>query len=319
MDPLDHGRKETFDFEERSKWEPQWIGKLNEVSQQSTETPAMSLLRAWSPYIIVAGLLVITRTVDTVQAALRHEYVTLSITDIFGSGISTSSQPLYLPGFIFIVASLATYFIHNMSKKRHYIRAWSDSLKTTFSAATALIFAVPMVQVFLNSATDELASMPLVLAEGVSNMVGGLWPMFAPAIGALGAFISGSNTVSNMMFSLFQFGTAESIGLGATGAGIVVALQAVGGAAGNMICVHNVVAASATVGLVDREGDLIRQALIPMTYYILAAGVLGMALITGGANPWYLAWLVIIGLFLAFMLTNKGAVGEQNISHSLQK
>lgn len=44
-----------------------------------------------------------------------------------------------------------------------------------------------------------------------------------------------------------------------------------------MICVHNVVAASATVGLVGQEGNLIRKALIPMTYYVLAAGMLGMA------------------------------------------
>ena len=52
---------------------------------------------------------------------------------------------------------------------------------------------------------------------------------------------------------------AEQIGLGAAGAGTVVALQAIGGAAGNMICVHNVVAASATVGLVNREGEIIRM------------------------------------------------------------
>ena len=53
---------------------------------------------------------------------------------------------------------------------------------------------------------------------------------------------------------------------------MVVASQAVGGAAGNMVTVHNVVAAAAVVGLVGREGDLIRRPAIPMTYYLLAAG-----------------------------------------------
>ena len=75
------------------------------------------------------------------------------------------------------------------------------------------------------------------------------------------------------MFSLFQFSTAEQIGASPL---IIVAAQAVGGAAGNMITVHNVVAASATVGLLGKEGALIRKTLIPMTYYCLATGLIAL-------------------------------------------
>jgi lactate permease len=75
------------------------------------------------------------------------------------------------------------------------------------------------------------------------------------------------------MFSLFQFSTAQQVGAVPA---VVVASQAVGGAAGNMITVHNVVAASATVGLVGREGDLIRKTVIPMTYYCMLAGVISL-------------------------------------------
>ena len=169
-----------------------------------------------------------------------------------------------------------------------------------------LLLAVPMVQVFINSASDSLASMPIVLAEGVSAAVGQAWPMFAPLIGAMGAFVAGSNTISNMMFSLFQFSTAEQIGLGAAGAGTVVALQAIGGAAGNMICVHNVVAASATVGLVNREGEIIRMTLIPMTYYIVQGGFIGLALLAGGFNMWWIAAVIWGSAVLLFMSRNRG-------------
>jgi len=55
----------------------------------------------------------------------------------------------------------------------------------------------------------------------------------------------------------------------------MVALQAVGGAAGNVICVHNVVAASAVVGLTGREGDVIRKTLLVFAYYSLTAGAVG--------------------------------------------
>src|SRR5699024_4889302 len=106
------------------------------------------------------------------------------------------------------------------------------------------------------------------------------WPLIGPWIGALGAFVAGSNTVSNLMFSLFQHATADRIGVPPES---VVAAQAAGGAAGNMITVHNVVAASAVVGLVGREGDVLRQTVLPMTYYLLVSGSLAYILVNGVA------------------------------------
>ena len=115
--------------------------------------------------------------------------------------------------------------------------------------------------------------MPVVMADVVADSLGQAYPLFASGIGALGAFIAGSNTVSNMMLSQFQFNVAAQLGL--SGA-LMVALQAVGAAAGNMIAIHNVVAASATVGLLGREGRTLRMTAIPTAYYLLASGVLGM-------------------------------------------
>ena len=130
----------------------------------------------------------------------------------------------------------------------------------------------------------DLPSMPIAMAQWVASTVGDVWPLFAPLIGALGAFIAGSNTVSNLMFSLFQFSVAE--GLALSGA-LIVALQAVGAAAGNMIAIHNVVAASATVGLLGQEGATLRRTIIPTIYYVLMAGVLGLlaAYVIGVGDP----------------------------------
>ena len=111
------------------------------------------------------------------------------------------------------------------------------------------------------------------MAQWVSLNVGEIWPMFAPTIGAFGAFIAGSNTVSNLMFVLFQFGVAQNLGISMA---MVVALQAVGAAAGNMIAIHNVVAASATVGLLGQEGRTLRRTLLPTLYYLIFVGVMGL-------------------------------------------
>ena len=79
-----------------------------------------------------------------------------------------------------------------------------------------------------------------------------------------------------MMFSLFQFGMGQKIGSDPTW---IVALQAVGGAAGNTICVHNVVAASAVAGLAGNEGSVIRKTLPVFFYYAVITGACGYAIV----------------------------------------
>src|SRR5699024_5608204 len=110
---------------------------------------------------------------------------------------------------------------------------------TIWDAGSALVFAVPMVQIFLYSdgGLAGFDSMPQTLALGLSFAAGQMWAFIAPVIGALGAFLAGSNVFSNLMFSQFQFEMAEQSKLDPSW---VVALQSVGAAAGNMFSVHNV-------------------------------------------------------------------------------
>jgi lactate permease len=183
-----------------------------------------------------------------------------------------------------------------------YAKAWGLSGKTILAAGAALIFTVPMVQVFLNSDGGAMGydRMPLVLAEGAAGLAGSAWPFFAPFIGGLGAFVAGSNTVSNMMFSLFQYNVGGRIAADPTW---IVALQAVGGAAGNVICVHNVVAASAVAGLVGREGDVIRKTLPVFFYYALFTGSIGYGIVSLASQGWLNVGFIIAGLIVLTMLT----------------
>jgi len=189
-----------------------------------------------------------------------------------------------LPGTIFVIVSLLTFALHRMTGPA-YGRAWTDSLKTTASASVALIFTVPMVQVFLNSGGGDakLDAMPTALAEGVASLAGQAWPLLATFIGGIGAFVAGSNTISNMTFAQFQWLVADKIGISEQW---TVALQAVGGAAGNIICIHNIVAASAVVGLVGREGAVIRKTFFPFLYYAGTAGCLGYAIVWNAQKGW---------------------------------
>jgi lactate permease len=193
-----------------------------------------------------------------------------------------------------------TFGLHRM----HWVafgRAWSDSARTMLRASVALVFTVPMAQVFIN--TDGGAAgyekMPFVLAEVVAAAAGGAWPLFATWIGGFGAFVAGSNTVSNMTFSLFQFSVGQRIGVDPSW---VVALQAVGGAAGNIICVHNVVAASAVVGLIGQEGAVIRKTLPVFVYYVLLTGCMGYAVVWSEKTGWFNAGTVGAAVLLAGLI-----------------
>jgi lactate permease len=222
---------------------------------------------------VVAVLLVLTRLPQLPIGRCLKSLV-IEWPNVLGTGINATSQPLYLPGTMLLVAALAAIPLHRM-KAGAFRAALRDSGKILLPAGFVLIFTVPMVRIYINSGVNalDLPGMPVVMAEWVAGAVGSVWPLFAPTIGALGAFIAGSNTVSNLMFSLFQFGVAERLGIAAS---MIVSLQAVGAAAGNMIAIHNVVAASATVGLVGREGATIRRTVIPTFYYLLVVGLAGL-------------------------------------------
>ncbi len=136
-----------------------------------------------------------------------------------------------------------------------------------------------MVRVFIHSdvyGTDH-ASMPMELAAVAADLAGTGWPLMAPLVGALGSFLSGSATFSNLMFAQFQLGAAERA---AVPEGVVLAAQMLGANAGNMVSVLNVVAAAAVVGLSRQEGAIIRLTLVPMLFYCLAAGTLALLVAT---------------------------------------
>lgn len=293
---------DNWDFDAKENWEAEWTGTMQSDNSASADRAPIGLIRAWSPYLFVAGLLVLTRLrAVNMEAFLRsdHPLITWSWTEIFGSDISASFQPLWSPGTIFIIVSLITILVHGL-KASEYKVALNSSLKTLIPASTALVFTVPMVQVFINSSGGGAGyeQMPIALAEGVANLAGSAWPFFSTFIGGLGAFVAGSNTVSNMMFSLFQFGVGERILADPTW---IVALQAVGGASGNIICVHNVVAASAVAGLIGKEGSVIRKTLLPFLYYALMTGALGYGIVNLSSGLFNAGFVVVAAIVAAMI------------------
>ncbi|HAC63280.1 MAG TPA: L-lactate permease [Cyanothece sp. UBA12306] len=265
--------QKVWDFPPSSEWNETWGIPIKSTTRPRTHP--IGLKKAWVPYILVGCLLILSRLpIFPVRAFLLS--VKWQWNNILETPISTIVQPLYLPASSFILVVVITYFFHYMGKQR-IINSLSRTFLTLKNATIATLGAVSLATVFVNSEINalELKSMPLTLAMGISHLLGGIWPLFAPLMGAIGTFIAGSTTVSNMMFSLFQFGVAEQTG---TLQSLMVALQAGGSSSGSMFSINNIVSVCATVGLIRGEGLVIQRVLLPLIYCVLAEGLIGIFL-----------------------------------------
>lgn len=265
---------DTWDFPPKERWLAGWSGQV-QADQHGPSEPTIGLVKALLPYLLVSVLLIITRKPE-LGISNYLKTVTIAWPSIFGTALSADSTPLYLPGTMLIVSAAIAAFLYRMPL-RSSKQALSEALRVSFLAAFVLLFTIPMVRIYINSGMNPLglSSMPVALATWAAIYAAPIWPFVSPIIGALGAFIAGSNTVSNLMFAEFQNSVAVKLDISNV---LIVSLQAVGAAAGNMVAIHNVVAASAVVGLTGREGFFLRKTIIPTLYYLLAAGILGMFL-----------------------------------------
>jgi len=236
---------------------------------QSSTTNGISLSRAWLPHLLLVVLLVLSRIPELGFKPLLQS-VQWQWMAIFGTELQVTVQPLYLPGSLFVLcAAIASVLLSqqpSVSRWFPFTAALRQSGRMVLPSMIALGAAVPMVRIFLHSDVNaaDLPAMPLALAEQAALYLTDSWVWCAPLVGALGSFIAGSATFSNLMFGSFQQAMADNSGMTTS---VVLALQMLGANAGNMICVLNVVAAASVVNLAGREGEIIRYTLAPMLVY----------------------------------------------------
>ena len=267
--------KKTWDFPDKSAWEKNWTGNVSVTGNQQDDK--LPLLKAWIPYGLIGLLLIVTR----IRSWPFNTWIRSVIFDsglLFETSIKAEFSPLNNPGILpFILVALLCILLFRMSSSQVGM-AWKETFMRIRGPFIALIFAVPLVRVMMQSGNNPegYSSMPIALALYMAKIFQGAWPLVDSFIGSLGSFMAGSNTVSNMLFSLFQYSIADQLGISRI---IIISLQNIGGAFGNMICVHNIIAACATVGLAGAEGLLIKRNLVPMTIVGLIVGITGMILV----------------------------------------
>lgn len=268
--------EKSWDFGPQSTWDAEWTGAIK--CDESCEFKAhMSQFKAWLPYVLIGLILVVTRVPALgLKAWLSAQKI--AFTDLLGyKGVSASIDYLYLPGTVpFMLVALLTILLHGMNGEA-VRKAWTESFAKMKAPTIALFAAVALVSIFRGSGVTDVAlnpnnypSMPLAMAKAVAEIAGNAWPLFASYVGGLGAFITGSNTVSDLLFAEFQWGVAQQLALPRQ---IIVAAQVAGGAMGNMVCIHNIVAVCAVTGLIGREGMILKRTFWPFLLYGVVVGI----------------------------------------------
>ena len=282
--------KTVWTFDKKENWDKSW---LNGTAVPAPKTSDMSLVKAWTPYFIIAIILVATRVSQSQGAgwstAMKNFKIGTGESGII-LGLDWNWAILWSPGLVFVLVAVLTFFMHNM-RSSEIKGAFDDTIKQVTGAAIALFFGVAMVNLFrftnIDSATlsgvaDAVKDpMLLVMAEALAAVAGKAYVVIAPFIGVLGAFMSGSNTVSNTLFASLQYETASILSMPTV---IIVALQNMGGAIGNMVCVNNVVAACATTGTIGNEGKIIRTNAVPMVTLSIIVVIVAVVGISIGAG-----------------------------------
>ena len=227
----------------------------------------VAVSRAAAPYLVLVVVVLLTRLLPALREALTGAQVSWSLADGTFNG---TIAPLYHPGAMILVALLIGTRIQGVPGAA-LGAAFRGTLGSLGPVAVALMAMLMLSRLMLQ------AGMIDALATAAASAFGSAWPLVAPAVGTLGAFMTGSATASNVLFADLQVATATQVGLPVAP---VLGVGGVGAAIGNAIAPHNLIAAAAVVGLAGRELQVLRRTFPVVLPAVLVLGL--AALLTVG-------------------------------------
>lgn len=234
------------------------------LSTENISGHPKSLLRLTAPYWAPVSLILLTRLIPPVKellGSLAWEWVLL---DTFRGRV----EPFYHPGTMLSLGLIAGAAFQQ-AKPPEIRAAAVETFLRLQPVLIALIAMLSLSQIMVH------AGMIADLSAWAAQTAGWLWPLLCPLVGVLGTFVTGSATASNILFTDFQKSVAENLGLPVL---TMVGAQGFGAAVGNIICPHNIIAGSATVGLAGKEGSILGKTMVGCLIYSTLGGLMALGL-----------------------------------------
>ncbi len=241
-------------------WKPKTIWRFkDEVAPVLNTNITYSfgqILRAWSPFILLT-VTIIAWGIQPIKEALNSiGLIQFEIPAIHNVILDRNGKELpHIFKFNYLSASGTAIFISAIITIPLVGMKFSEGIKVFLSTLNQLKFPVITIATVLGFAYIVNASgITITMAEALAN-TGFLFPFFAPVLGWLGVFITGSDTSANALFAKLQYETATSIGVDPV---VTVAANVSGGVVGKMISPQSIAVAAAAGQLIGREADLFR-------------------------------------------------------------
>ena len=175
------------------------------------------LLRAWLPYLVIAVTLLLTRVPAFGLRGLLNS-ASIHVHDILGvEGLNFDWALIYNPGLTpFLIVAVATLFLHRKDMQPGEMsQVFKATGRQLFAIALTLISGIAMVQIMLGSGANHagLPGMIDQISTTLVSAIGNAFPLIVPPLGIFGAFVSGSCTVSGILFAPLEFRTAQILAL----------------------------------------------------------------------------------------------------------
>lgn len=217
------------------------------------------LLRAVLPFAILLVLVLITRLIDIPFLKRVPCLVTLTFT-----GHPVKVDWLTTPGTLLLVAAVVGGLIQGVGWRR---------LVTVLGQAAGKVkwTSVTIVSILVVAKVMASSGMIMSVATMIAGLSGAFFPLIAPLLGAMGTFVTGSDTSSNILLGELQKQTALSTGYDPHW---IAAANTTGATAGKMISPQSLSIATTTLGIESRQRDIFRQTFLYCLIYVLLLGVL---------------------------------------------
>ena len=148
-------------------------------------------------------------------------------------------------------------------------RVFSGSIAMTMPSGIAVVGLVIMSKVM--GGTGQT----IVLAEGISGVLGTAYVALSPFVGLLGTFMTASNMSSNILFGNFQMTSAKLLHVSPA---LVLGAQTAGASIGAAISPSKIILGTTTAGILGKEGEVLKKV---MPVAIPAAVVVGVLSLIG--------------------------------------
>lgn len=222
------------------------------------------LIRAWTVYLLILLLVVIT---SPLFPAIRQPLDALLVSPI---RITISGIPKLYPIHWLTHTGLLLFlgaFIGGLIQGASTGALLKLLGKTLIQLKKTIVTVICLVSL---SSIMDTAGMIEVLAVALATATGALYPLFAPAIGALGTFLTGSDTSANILFGKLQAQVASNIGVDPSW---LSASNTVGATGGKIISPQSIAIATSASGQEGQEGNILKSALPYAAVYVVISGI----------------------------------------------